>query len=162
MRRQTFDTFMNAAGVEPDEYRHAFEAARRAGHPAFNDYLEASRTPDASATYRLDHLDAFWKDQCQQSLAEHFANWLDETDSFGDSSKKWDVLRRRFDYPAELAALAERSSRSHGQAAVVDVRLDNALQILRSVNVREANEYASVIAKKLYMTPSIRALAHQS
>ncbi|MFC9249979.1 hypothetical protein [Amycolatopsis thailandensis] len=161
MKRQTFETFMSAVGVEPGEYEHAFEAARRDGHPDFDDYLQTATMPDAAAMYRVDHLTAFWNSQCQQSLAEHFARWLTETDSFGDPSKKWDVLRRRFDYPAELAALAERSSRAPGRTGTVDVRFDNALQALRNVNAHEAGDYAAAIAKTLYTTASIRVHTRQ-
>ncbi|WP_409497186.1 hypothetical protein [Amycolatopsis sp. cmx-11-12] len=147
MKRQTFGSFMDSTGVAPDEYKQAFDGARRAGHPAFSDYLEAAGTADASDTCRVDHLKAFWNDQCQQRLVEHFARWLTETDSFGESSKKWDVLRRRFDYPAELAALAERGFRARGRAELVGVQLDNALLILRSAHARDAAESASATAK---------------
>ncbi|OLZ50326.1 hypothetical protein [Amycolatopsis keratiniphila] len=162
MKSQTFDTFMATVGVVPGEYKQAFDEARRAGHPAFSDYLDAAGTAEDLETYRLDHLEAFWTDQSQQALVEHLARWLTEADSFGDTSKKWDVLRRRFSYPPELAALAERSFRTRGRAELVDVRLDNALLILRSVNAHEAAEFASAVAKKLYKTPSIHARNRQS
>jgi hypothetical protein len=158
MDRQTFETFMASLGASPQDYREAFAAARRSGHPVLNDYLEP-RTPGTGAlTYSTAHLTMFWDDQSQAHLVDVVVRWLETPDSFGAAAKKWDVLRRRLNYPAKLADLVEKFSNPTGRVNTVDARLENALARLRSTQAHEGAEFVAGVIRKLYASPIIRNL----
>src|SRR4051812_23976203 len=115
MDRQTLETFMASIGASPHDYREAFAAAQRSGNPALNDYLEPSTPRTEVLTYSTTHLTMFWDDQSKEHLVDVVVAWLETPDSFGDAAKKWDVLRRRLDYPAKLADLVEKFSNPTGR-----------------------------------------------
>jgi len=155
---QTFEAFMASMGASPQDYREAFDAARRSGHPVLNDYLEP-HTPRAGAlTYSTTHLALFWDNQSQEHLVDVVVTWLETPDSFGDAAKKWDVLRRRLNYPAKLADLIEKFSNPTGRVNTVDTRLENALERLRSTQAHEGAEFIARVIRKLYARPVVRSL----
>lgn len=159
MDRQTFETFMASVGANPRDYREAFAAARRSGHPVLNDYLESSAPGTGALTYSTAHLAMFWDDQSQEHLVGVVVTWLETPDSFGDAAKKWDVLRRRLNYPAKLADLVEKFNNPTGRANTVDARLENALERLRSTQAHEGAEFVAGVISKLYASPVVRSLA---
>lgn len=137
MPRQTFESFMISAGVDPDEHREAFSAAQADGNPKIYQYLQRDPFEAGDPTYDTRHLDVFWDNVCQQYLVEVLVTWLGVTDSLGTPEEKALILRRRLGHSVHLAELVERIVGPRRGAALCDPRLDSALSSLRGPTGQE-------------------------